>query len=308
MAQWSVPTVSPEFAAVVSEGVFQPSVFYFADGGDTSAAFAARVRELPRFQLGPRDTAIPSELANLPPDAEVIHRQGGGDTVCKAGDVAKVMQKTISERLGPKGERISLADLPDALLEALKQHSDAVANVSKEGLSDRVKWGASTGALRVRHPETDLSEAFSEWPEPSASQLVCSVHDVNEWLATDGAGYRLNLLDELKESSSDEDDQSDSPGVKSTGIVKHSTTSERPNVLSPIIDECLRIAKDPNNNSSVWAELQNFADKPESERPTPLLGQGADGILYRGNDGVSHLTFKQFSARLGRLRKADAKP
>lgn len=189
-----LPEGSPEFGAVVHEGVFVPSVFYLADGGDTSAAFAAYVRTLPRFELGPRDRAIPRELASLPSDAEVIYRNGGGDTIGKAGEVARDMQRTISRRLGPHGERISWLDIAEALLEASGQRPEAVPKSSKDALHDRVRQAVSSGALRVRHPETDLSEVYADWPQPSDGCLVCSIDDVNEWLATDGVGYRLSEL------------------------------------------------------------------------------------------------------------------
>lgn len=63
---------------------------------------------------------------------------------------------------------------------------------SREALWRRLIAAAESGALRMRHPDTLLPERFADWPTPSSSCLVCTVKDVDDWLASEGVPYGIS--------------------------------------------------------------------------------------------------------------------
>jgi hypothetical protein len=83
---------------------------------------------------------------------------------------------------------LEIVDEVGALSGASPQNAWAI---QREALWQRVQKAAEDGHLRVRHPDTLLSEIFKDWPSPSSAALVCTVSDINAWLEVDGSPYRL---------------------------------------------------------------------------------------------------------------------
>jgi hypothetical protein len=86
---------------------------------------------------------------------------------------------------------LKLHELVDELLKLSGRSQAGVWACEREALHERVRRAAEEGHLRVRHPESLLTENFDEWPQPSRAALVCTVTDINEWLSMDGCPIRL---------------------------------------------------------------------------------------------------------------------
>lgn len=75
----------------------------------------------------------------------------------------------------------------------------------------------------------------------------------------------------------------------------------RSNPLTSVINQARSSALDPEDPSSVWAELVRMAGSPN--RPAPLIGYAEDeGIKYQAEKGVQFLTRKNFGDRERRAR------
>jgi hypothetical protein len=109
----------------------------------------------------------------------------------KAAETANASKTSETERAIARG-LFRLDQAASAILASLGHGSAEIWSIQLEDLTERLKAAAATGALRVRHPETLVSEDFNDWPTPSRFALVCTVEDLNAWLLADGSPVRLS--------------------------------------------------------------------------------------------------------------------
>ena len=208
---------------------------------------------------------------------------------------------------------LTLLEIVDEVLALSGASPQNAWAIQREALWQRVQKAAEDGHLRVRHPDTLLSEVFKDWPSPSSADLVCTVSDINAWLEADGMPHRLQVLStgetppthgacRLPAHGSDLDP---SPlATRKQLIINHTTKQNRTSSLNAVISKARSRATDGTDWMSAWNELVAMAKA--DDRPAPLLGYTeGEGIKYQADKAESPVAFLSrdaFRKRVGRAK------
>lgn len=120
--------------------------------------------------------------------------------------------------------------------------------------------------------------------------------EVSKWLDIGATarkiGEEMTLFEPLPETSP--------AALDSTRTHK---TQTRTNDLAAIIKRAKRDAANPNDASSVWAEMVKLAELPSEERPAPMIGVENGEIRYLASNGeIKFFTRAALYKRMARAR------